>query len=116
MDIRFDGVVLKYHYLTEFVAAAISSYTGISCYDIMGFYMQGLMLVFFLTAMYDFGNIYYNCHEGKTNLFTLSFFALSCLSLWKVLPNGAIHTNCISIKAGIASLYNVGFVFINRLR
>ena len=89
MDIRFDGVVLKYHYLTEFVAAAISSYTGISCYDIMGFYMQGLMLVFFLTAMYDFGNVYYNCHEGKTNLFTLSFFALSCLSLWKVLPNGA---------------------------
>ena len=89
MDIRFDGVALKYHYLTEFVAAAISSFTGISCYDIMGFYMQGLMLVFFLTAMYDFGNVYYNCHEGKTNLFTLSFFALSCLSLWKVLPNGA---------------------------
>ncbi|MBR5873955.1 MAG: hypothetical protein IKY90_04370 [Oscillospiraceae bacterium] len=88
-DIRFDGVVLKYHYLTEFVAAAISSFTGISCYDIMGFYMQGLMLVFFLTAMYDFGNVYYNCNEGKTNLFTLSFFALSCLSLWKVLPNGA---------------------------
>lgn len=89
MDIRFDGVILKYHYLTEFVAAAISSLTGISCYDIMGFYMQGFMRVFFLTAMYDLGNVYYNCNEVKTNLFTLSFFALSCLSLWKALPNGA---------------------------
>ena len=88
-DIRFSGVTLKYHYLTELVAAAFSTFTGISCYDLMGFYMQGLMTLFFLTALYDFGNVYYNCNEKKTNLFAISFYALSCLSLWKVLPNGA---------------------------
>ena len=89
MDIRFDGVVLKYHYLTEFLTAALSTYTGVSSYDILGFYMQGLMMLFFITSMYDLGTVYYKGDEGKTNLFTLSFFALSCLSLWKVLPNGA---------------------------
>ena len=89
MDIRFDGVVLKYHYLTELITAIISSYTGVPAYDILGFYMQGLMLLFFITALYDFGTVYYNGNTGKTNLFALSFFALSCLSLWKVLPDGA---------------------------
>ncbi|MBR4036386.1 MAG: hypothetical protein IKJ05_06635 [Oscillospiraceae bacterium] len=88
MDIRFDGVVLKYHYLVELVTAALSSFTGISCYDLLGFFMQPLMTLFFLTALYDLGNLYYNLNEGKTNLFVMSFYALSCLSLWKVLPNG----------------------------
>jgi len=88
MDIRFDGVVLKYHYLVELVTAAISTFTGIPCYDLLGFYMQPLMTLFFLTALYDLGNLYYNLNEGKTNLFVLSFYTLSCLSLWKVLPNG----------------------------
>ena len=89
MDIRFDGVVLKYHYLTEFITAAISTYTGVSSYNILGFYMQGLMLLFFITALYDLGTVYYNGNEGKTNIFAASFFAFSCLSLWKVLPNGS---------------------------
>lgn len=89
MDIRFDGVVLKYHYFTEMVTAAISSFTGIAVYDILGFYMQGLMALFFITALYDLGTVYYKGDEVKTNLFVLSFFALSCLSLWKVIPNGA---------------------------
>ncbi len=88
-DIRFSGVTLKYHYLTELVAAAISSFTGISCYDILGFYMQGLMTMFFLTALFDLGTVYYKGNETKTNLFAVSFYTLSCLSLWKVLPNGA---------------------------
>ncbi|MBQ7903470.1 MAG: hypothetical protein IJ362_07050 [Oscillospiraceae bacterium] len=88
-DIRFSGVTLKYHYLTELIAAALSAFTGISCYDILGFYMQGLMTMFFLTAVFDFGTVYYNDNELKTNLFALSFYTLSCLSLWKVLPNGA---------------------------
>ncbi len=88
MDIRFDGVILKYHYLVELVTAALSTFTGIPCYDLLGFYMQPLMTLFFLTALYDLGNLYYNLNEGKTNLFVLSFYALSCLSLWKVLPNG----------------------------
>lgn len=88
MDIRFDGVVLKYHWLVELVTAAISTFTGIPCYDLLGFYMQPLMSLFFITALFDLGNLYYNLNEGKTNLFVLSFYALSCLSLWKVLPNG----------------------------
>ena len=88
MDIRFDGVVLKYHWLVELVTAAISTFTGIPCYDLLGFYMQPLMSLFFITALFDLGNLYYNLNEGKTNLFVLSFYTLSCLSLWKVLPNG----------------------------
>ena len=87
-DIRFDGVTLKYHYLVELITAAISTFTGIPCYDLLGFYMQPLMTLFFITALYDLGNLYYNLNEGKTNLFAISFYALSCLSLWKVVPNG----------------------------
>ena len=51
--------------------------------------MLSCNFLFFITSMYDLGTVYYKGDEGKTNLFTLSFFALSCLSLWKVLPNGA---------------------------
>ena len=43
MDIRYRGVTLKYHYLTELIAAAVSSVTGISCYNILAFYMQSFM-------------------------------------------------------------------------
>ncbi len=86
-DIRFSDVTLKYHFFTELLTAAISSFTGISCYDILGFYMQSFMMAFFLTALYDLGTVYYKS-EAKTNLFITSFFTLSCLSLWKVLPNG----------------------------
>lgn len=104
VDIRFDGVVLKYHYLTELITAALSTFTGIPCYDLLGFYMQPLMTLFFLTALYDLGNLYYNLNEGKTNLFVLSFYTLSCLSLWKVLPNGSSVFNYSLLETVISNV------------
>ena len=88
IDIRFSGVRLWYHYLTELLSSGISVVSGISSYNILGFYMQSFILLFFILAIYEFGCIYYE-NKAKANLFMLSFFTLSCLSLYKALPNGA---------------------------
>ena len=89
MDIRFDGVILKYHYFTELLTAAISKVSAISSYNILGFYMQVFMMAFFIIALKDFATIYYDNDEVKTGMFVVSFFALSCLSLWKPFYTGA---------------------------
>lgn len=93
-DIRFSGVVLKYHYFTELLCAAVSVISSISCYNILGFYMQSFIIAFFVLALYDFADIYFEHNRYKPYLFVSRFFTLSCLSLWKALPNGtSVFTN-----------------------
>lgn len=86
-DIRYVGVTLKYHYLTEMIAGALSIVTGISRYDTVAFYMQIFIALFLLTALFEFGFEYYN-DKKKALFFVLSFFTLGCLSLWKAIPGG----------------------------
>ena len=86
-DIRYVGITLKYHYLTEMAAGALSIVTGISRYDTVAFYMQLFIAMFLLAALFEFGTEYYG-EEKKALLFVLSFFTLGCLSLWKAIPGG----------------------------
>ena len=88
MDIRYRGVTLTYHYMTELLAASLSCMTGISCYDILAFYLQTLIAAFMISRLYDLGIDRFPNSELRPVLFTASFFVLSCLSLWKALPNG----------------------------
>ncbi|MEG2191775.1 MAG: hypothetical protein RRX95_00645 [Oscillospiraceae bacterium] len=44
-------------------------------------------MMFFIITAYEFATLYYS-DKAKANLFVMSFFALSCLSLYKALPNG----------------------------
>ena len=126
MDIRFDGVILKYHYFTELLTAAISKVSAISSYNILGFYMQGFMMAFFILALKDFATIYYDGDELKTDMFVASFFALSCLSLWKPFYTGSsvfgnsmlevILTNSNSQTTGLGLLAVLSMLTVNIAR
>lgn len=87
-DIRFVGVQLHYHYLTELVAGALSIVSGISAYNILGFYFGPCIIVALIYCLYIFGLAFYKGNQTKTMLFTFSMFLFGCASLWKVLPNG----------------------------
>lgn len=87
-DIRFFGVRLKYHYLTELLAGALSLVSGISTYNILAFYMQSFMLAAMVLCSYKFGRIMWPESMLKSVLFAYSPFLFGCASLWKILPNG----------------------------
>lgn len=87
-DIRFVGVRLHYHYLTELLAGALSFVSGIHAYSIMAFYMQPFMLAALVLCAYKFGRVMWPEGLLKPVLFTYTPFLLGCASLWKILPNG----------------------------
>ena len=43
-DLRFAGVTLTYHYLTELLAAGLSMASGLAVYDVLAFYQTPLLL------------------------------------------------------------------------
>lgn len=93
-DIRFYNVRLTYHYLTEMLAACLSLVTGVSCYDVLAYYQQPLMLGCLVACVYCFGRYFFRREDGEPDvrralIFTFSLFCFGCASLWKILPNGA---------------------------
>ncbi len=92
-DIRYSGVQLHYHYLTELFAGAISWLSGISAYNIIAFYMQPWVLLRVVYCLYNFGLTYYE-NQNKAVLFTFSMFVFGCGSMWNSFLNGrSIHLN-----------------------
>ena len=87
-DIRFVGVQLHYHYLTELVAGALSLATYISAYNILGFYLGPYIILALIYSIYTFGKTFYNGSAKKAKYFTFALFIFGCASLWKILPNG----------------------------
>lgn len=87
-DIRFYDVRLHYHYLTELLAGALSIVSGVSSYNIIGFYMQPFMLAAMVICLYKFARIVWDKSLFKAIFFCYSLFLFSCASLWKALPNG----------------------------
>ncbi len=87
IDIRFFDVRLKYHYLTELLVSAFSYLSGISSYNIIGFYSQLVFLFSLIITLYLFTKNIYNSIQ-KSNIFILCLFFLSCLSLHKVFLTG----------------------------
>lgn len=86
-DIRYSGVQLHYHYLTELFAGAISWLTGIPAYTIIAFYMQPWVLGCVVYCLLAFGRIWFE-EEGKAMLFTFSMFIFGCGSMWGSFLNG----------------------------
>ncbi len=113
-DIRFIGVQLHYHYLTELVAGALSIVTGISAYNILGFYFGPCIIIALIYCLYIFGNAFYKGNQTKTMLFTFSMFLFGCASLWKMLPNGQglfWNTNVYHLISNINS-QATGIIFL----
>ena len=88
-DIRFSGVRLSYHYLTELLAAALGLVSGAQLYDIYVFLAGPLFLAGELAALLALARAYFGSENARAGRqLILLLFGFSCLSLWKVLPNG----------------------------
>ena len=90
-DIRFSGVRLSYHYLTELLSAALGLVSGAELYDIYVFLAGPLFLAGELVALKALARAYFGPdaderHTGRLLIGLL--FGFSCLSLWKVAPYG----------------------------
>lgn len=86
-DIRYSGVQLHYHYLTELFAGAVSWLSGIPAYNIVAFYMQPWVLAAVVYCLYAFGRIYFE-NESKAVFFTFSMFIFGCGSMWNTFLDG----------------------------
>ena len=86
-DIRYSGVQLHYHYLTELFAGALSWLTGISAYSIVAFYMQPWVLACAVYCLFAFGKVWFG-EKSKAMMFTYSMFVFGCGSLWTCFLSG----------------------------
>ena len=88
-DIRFSGVRLSYHYLTELLCAALGLVSGAELYDIYVFLAGPLFLAGELVALLALARAYFGkAHPHAGRNLVLLLFGFSCLSLWKVFPYG----------------------------
>ncbi len=86
-DIRYSGVQLHYHYLTELFAGALSWLTGISAYNVVAFYMQPWVLAVAVYCLFSFGKVWFG-EKTKAMMFTYSMFVFGCGSLWTCFLSG----------------------------
>ena len=86
-DIRYSGVQLHYHYLTELFAGAVCWLTGVSAYNIVAFYMQPWVLVCVVYCLYTFGKIWFE-DQTKAIMFSYSMFVFGCGSIWTCFLSG----------------------------
>ena len=86
-DIRYSGVQLHYHYLTELFAGRISWLTGMPAYHIVVFYLQPIVLACMVGCLFSFGRVFFG-DEKKAVLFCFSMFIFGCFSLYGCFLNG----------------------------
>lgn len=88
-DIRFSGVRLSYHYLTELLSAALGLVSGVELYDIYVFLAGPLFLAGELVALKVLARAYFGAeHPHADRALILLLYGFSCLSLWKAVPYG----------------------------
>lgn len=88
-DIRFSGVRLSYHYLTELLSAALGLVSGVELYDIYVFLAGPLFLAGELVALKVLARAYFGAeHPHADRALILLLYGFSCLSLWKAAPYG----------------------------
>lgn len=104
-DIRYSGVQLHYHYLTEMFRGALSMVSGISAYNITAFYIAPYTLYRVVECLYIFGKKYLN-DDKKALIFTFSMFVFGCLSMWACFTTGRsvfFNDNALHIITNINS-------------
>ncbi len=111
-DLRVDGVLFYYHFLNELFSAAISYFTGIDAYNIMAFYNQSFITFILVNTLYSLGIIFYNKDKLKSNIFTVSIFLFTCISLHNVLLDGASEFSVSLISALLTNVNATALAFI----
>lgn len=87
-DLRFDGVRLAYHYLTELLWAALSRVSGAALFDVYLFFAGPVFLACELLALRALARACWpGQRRGERRVLAL-VFGFSCASMWKVLWDG----------------------------
>ncbi len=86
-DLRFSGVTVKYHYLTELLYAALAMASGLPAYDITAFYAVPFMLGAAIWALYLLAKQVF-VSKVQQVLCVCGMFVFGCAGLHKVLENG----------------------------
>lgn len=87
-DLRFSGVQLVYHYLTDLLLGALSLVSGAGLYDIYAFFAGPLFLAAEVTAVRALAACFFG--PDKKHFYTLAalLYLPGCASLWKPLRDG----------------------------
>ncbi len=120
-DLRFSGVVLRYHYLTELLYAGLCMGTGLPAYDVTAFYGAPLMLAGAVFALYNLANGLLG-KKYQRALCVCGLFVLGCAGMHKLfftgmspfwnsgiqhlLTNINAHTTTVLLLAAFALLYH----------
>ena len=86
-DLRFSGITLTYHYLTELFAAGISMLSGLPVYDVLAFYQTPLLLALTVYLLWKIGTVILGSAAKRRRLLAATFL-FGCASLYKVWPDG----------------------------
>ena len=86
-DLRFSGVTVQYHYLTELLYAALTMASGLPAYDITAFYAVPLMLAMAIYALYQLAQTLFPTKLQKA-LCVSGLFLFGCAGMYKVLDAG----------------------------
>lgn len=115
-DIRFFGVRLTYHYLTELLWGIFSLVSGLDAYDIIAFYAGPLAIAALLLALRTLGRFFYEGSERKTALFVLLLFFGGSVATVANFGNGGYdvfgNTNFLHLVTNINSQATV-LVFLS---
>lgn len=116
-DLRFAGLTVTYHYLTELLSAGLAMLSGCSCYDALAFYLPPALLLSFCAVLWESGGRLLG--KGKQQMLLLLFvFGTACAGLYKTIGNAAspflnfmpVHliTNINAVTTGL--LFFLAFV------
>lgn len=86
-DLRFAGVTVQYHYLTELLYAALTMASGLPAYDITAFYAVPLMLAMAIYSLYELAQTLFSTKLQKA-LCVSGMFLFGCAGIHKLLDAG----------------------------
>ncbi len=86
-DLRFEGVTVQYHYLTELLYAALTMASGLPAYDIAAFYAVSLMLVVAIYFLHQLAETLFSSKLQKA-LCVSGMFLFGCAGIHKLLDAG----------------------------
>lgn len=87
-QLRYAGMTLRYHFLTELLAAGLSMATGIPAYDALGFWLTPMLLCGVLAALWECGQLLFGGGRAQTWLLLLFTLGSGSAGLYKVLAQG----------------------------
>lgn len=86
-DLRVSDVTLSYHFLTELLQAGLCMLTGVSAYDVTGFYSYLPVAAALTGCLFELGNQLWH-NKAKGAFLAAMPLWIGCASLHKVMENG----------------------------